>query len=196
MARSVPEADHPYPEAGVFPATLTTDRLVLRPPRLVDAQANFDRYASDPQATRFLSWKTHASVRDTREFLARIVSPEEKNRDQHWAICVAGETLPSGMITTFGEGQIVALGYVLERRWWGQGVMTEALLAVTKCVWKDDRTWRLQALAHVENVGSHRVLEKGGLRLEGTLRRRFVMPQRGSEPQDCRIYAQVRDDLM
>ena len=47
----------------------------------------------------------------------------------------------------------------------------------------------------VDNVGSQRVMEKCGLRREGVLRRQFVMPQIGREPQDCALYAQVRDDL-
>ncbi|CAN0345066.1 unnamed protein product, partial [Ectocarpus sp. 4 AP-2014] len=48
-----------------FPTTLTTDRLFLRPPRIEDAEALYERYGSDPQATYYLSWKTHATVADT-----------------------------------------------------------------------------------------------------------------------------------
>jgi RimJ/RimL family protein N-acetyltransferase len=99
------------------------------------------------------------------------------------------------MITTFGSGQLVALGYVLQRSLWGRGVVPEALRAVAAEVWRDERTWRLQALVHVDNVASQRVMEKCGLLREGVLRRRFVMPQLGDEPQDCALYAQVRDDL-
>lgn len=175
--------------------TLTTERLLLRPPRVEDAVAIFERYASDPEVTRYLSWKTHASVNETTAFLNQLLHPPADNHDRHWAICLDGDPLPCGMTTVFGSGQLVALGYVLQRSLWGRGVMPKALRAVAAEVWRDERTWRLQALAHVDNIGSRRVMEKCGLRLEGVLRRRFVMPQIGSEPQDCALYAQVRDDL-
>lgn len=175
--------------------TLTTERLVLRPPNFEDAAAIFERYASDPEVTRYLAWKTHASIDDTLEFFHLILNPPAGNHDRHWAICFDGDPIPSGMITAFGAGRVVTLGYVLQRSLWGRGVMSEALRAVAAEVWRDQRTWRLQAYAHVDNIGSRRVMEKCGLRREGVLRRRFVMPQIGDEPQDCALYAQVRDDL-
>jgi ribosomal-protein-alanine N-acetyltransferase len=179
----------------MFATTLTTERLVLRPPRIEDAPANFERYTSDPEVTRYLSWKTNTSVEESAEFLRSITDPETPTGDQHWAICFDGDPLPSGMITAFGSGQLVGLGYVLQRSLWGRGVMPEALRAVAAEVWRDERTWRLQGLADVDNIGSQRVMEKCGLRLEGVLRRRFVLPQLGSEPRDCCLFAQVRDDL-
>lgn len=179
----------------MFATTLTTERLVLRPPRVEDAAAIFERYANDPEVTRFLSWNTHASVDETFAFLSQITTPSADNHDTQWAICFDGDPLPCGMITVFGSGQLVGLGYVLQRSLWGRGVMTEALRAVATEVWRDERTWRMQGLAHVDNVGSQCVMEKCGLRREGVLRRRFVMPQIGEAPQDCALYAQVRDDL-
>ena len=179
----------------MFATTLTTERLVLRPPRVEDAPANFERYTSDPEVTRYLSWRTNTSVEESAEFLRSITDPEKPTGDQHWAICFEGDPNPCGMITTFGSGQQVTLGYVVQRDRWGLGIMPEAVRAVASAVWRDERTWRLQALAHVDNIASQRVMEKCGLRREGVLRRRFVMPQIGDEPQDCALYAQVRDNL-
>jgi RimJ/RimL family protein N-acetyltransferase len=179
----------------MFPATLTTERLVLRPPRVEDAPNNFQRYTNDPEVTRYLAWKTNTSVEESAEYLRKITDPESNSIDQHWAICFEGDPNPCGMITTFGAGQQVTLGYVLQRSLWGRGIMPEAVHAVAAEVWRDERTWRLQAHAHVDNVASQRVMVKCGLRFEGVLRRRFVTPQISGEPQDCRLYAQVRDDL-
>ncbi len=44
------------------PERIETERLVLRRPTLGDAQAVFTRYASDPAATRYMSFPTHRSV--------------------------------------------------------------------------------------------------------------------------------------
>lgn len=179
----------------MFPTTLKTERLLLRPPRIEDAAALFDRYGHDPKATHFLSWKTHATVEDTREFLQSIIDPPPRARDQHWVICLKPDATPCGMITTFGRGHVIGLGYVLQKSLWGRGLVSEALATVAVAVWQEPKTWRLQAYAHVDNVGSHRVLEKNGLRHEGTARRLFFMPQVSDEPQDCVLYAQTRDDV-
>ena len=111
----------------MFAATLTTERLVLRPPRVEDAPANFERYTSDPEATRYLSWRTNNSVEEAVQFLRSITDPESASGDRHWAICFEGDSDPCGMVTVFGAGPIVGLGYVLQRSLWGRGMMTEAL---------------------------------------------------------------------
>ena len=49
---------------------IETERLILRRFRLEDAQAMYDRWASDPEVTRFLTWPPHASADSTRQLLA------------------------------------------------------------------------------------------------------------------------------
>ncbi len=48
---------------------ITTRRLRLHRPMEQDADAMFERYASDATVTKFLGWPTHESVEDTRQFL-------------------------------------------------------------------------------------------------------------------------------
>ena len=60
------------------PVRVETARLVLRQPKMSDAVTMFERYASDPEVTRFLGWPRHRSVRDTEGFLA--FSTEEWER--------------------------------------------------------------------------------------------------------------------
>jgi RimJ/RimL family protein N-acetyltransferase len=52
------------------PERIETNRLVLRKPTLADADAVFARYASDPDVTKFMGWRRHQSVEETRAFLA------------------------------------------------------------------------------------------------------------------------------
>ena len=49
--------------------TLYTDRLILRPFELEDAQAMFDNWASDPEVTKYLTWPTHESVETTKRII-------------------------------------------------------------------------------------------------------------------------------
>src|SRR5919197_2881166 len=57
--------------SGGFPLELATERTRLRRPRPDDAKAIFERYASFPEVTRYLSFPTHRDIEDTRAFLAR-----------------------------------------------------------------------------------------------------------------------------
>jgi RimJ/RimL family protein N-acetyltransferase len=69
------------------PTHLETARLILRPPTLDDAEAIFERYASDPEVTTFLGWPRHQTIQDTKAFLQ--FSTDE------WARWPAGAHRPS-----------------------------------------------------------------------------------------------------
>src|SRR5262245_59752104 len=51
------------------PQEVVTERLILVRPKPEDASEMFERYASDPDVTRFLGWPRHTSVADTQGFL-------------------------------------------------------------------------------------------------------------------------------
>ncbi|HBP20717.1 MAG TPA: N-acetyltransferase, partial [Planctomycetes bacterium] len=54
------------------------------------------------------------------------------------------------------------LGYVLAREHWGQGVMSEVLLALAEHLLVPAGLARLWAVCDVANLGSARALEKAG----------------------------------
>jgi RimJ/RimL family protein N-acetyltransferase len=66
------------------------------------------------------------------------------------------------------------VGYWLGEAFWGRGIATEALVAVTKYAIERHRLTRLFAIPFAHNLGSCRVLEKAGYVLEGRLRRSAI----------------------
>ena len=60
------------------PVQFETDRLTLVAPTAADAEVIFERYAGDPEVTKYLGWPRHRSVADTREFLAFSVAEWER----------------------------------------------------------------------------------------------------------------------
>jgi ribosomal-protein-alanine N-acetyltransferase len=84
------------------------------------------------------------------------------------------------------------LGYVLARRWWGQGFATEAAEAVVAWALAQEEVHRVWAVCDVDNVASARVLEKIGMHREGRLASWAVMPNLGGVPRDCWCYARVK----
>lgn len=173
------------------PSFLETARLVLRRPRAADAQAIFERYASDPEATRYLSWPTHTDLEDTRAFVAFS--------DAEWERWPAGpyliESRASGALLggtglAFETTYRAATGYVLASDAWGHGFATEALEAIVTLA-PTLGVRRLHAICHVGHRASERVLQKGGFAREGVMRRHTVFPNLESATL-CNVFSYGR----
>lgn len=65
-------------------------------------------------------------------------------------------------------------GYWLGEPYWGRGIATEALMALTRYAVEHHELTRLFALPFADNLASCRVLEKAGYVLEGRLRRSAI----------------------
>jgi len=66
------------------------------------------------------------------------------------------------------------IGYWLGEAFWGRGIATEALMAVTRLAIEEHGLTRLFAVPFAHNTASCRVLEKAGYVLEGRLRRSAI----------------------
>lgn len=84
------------------------------------------------------------------------------------------------------------IGYWLGERYWGRGICTEALAAVTHHALEHHALTRVYALPFAHNTASCRVLEKAGYVLEGTLRRSAV---KDGQVCDQKLYAFVPSPL-
>src|SRR6185436_15238238 len=71
-------APFPVPAGLRPPVTFATARLVARPPRADDAEKVFTAYASDPEVTRYLSWRAYTRVPPLTAFLAESAARWEK----------------------------------------------------------------------------------------------------------------------
>lgn len=176
-----------------LPESLATARLRLRRPELGDAAAIFAEYAQDPEVTRYLTWRPHADAEQTASFLARCHAGWESGGELTWALTLAGSDRVVGMLATQPDGFKANLGYVLARRLWGQGLMTEAGSALVGCLLERAEIFRVWAVTDVENRASARVLTKLGMTCEGTLRRWMSHPNVSVEPRDCLVFAKVRE---
>src|SRR5829696_1677747 len=152
------------------PSAIETKRLLLRRPLPSDADAVFARYAGDPAVTRYLGWRTHRSVADSRMFLACCeaewtqagVGPYLLQSREN------GEILGSTALR-LSSPQQAATGYVLAHDAWGQGYATEALRAMRELALRIG-VLRLTAICHPDHRASWRVMEKCGFTREGLLR--------------------------
>jgi RimJ/RimL family protein N-acetyltransferase len=173
------------------PERIETARLVLRRPVRADAEAIFERYASDPEVTRYLAWPQHRHIRDTLQFL--------EFSDLEWGNSLGGpylielrdsRRLIGATGFSFETTYRASTGYVLARDSWGKGYASEALLGIVGAA-ASLGIVRLFALCHTEHVASCRVLEKCSFMREGILRRHSEFPNLGGGPLDIVSYSRI-----
>ena len=123
--------------------------------------------------TEYLTWKTHKDADDSRAILKKWIR-DYKYRDYYqWAIVPKNSTEPIGCIAAVDlddETSCVQIGYCLGKTWWRQGIMTEALRAVIRFFFEETGARRIEGRHDVKNPHSGMVMQKCGMRYEGTLR--------------------------
>ena len=176
------------------PAQIETTRLSLMQPQAADAASIFERYASDPDVTRFLGWPRHESVADTQAFLRfSAVEWERWPAGPYLIRSRSDRRLLGGTGFGFEGPQQSATGYVLATDAWGRGYATEALGAVIE-VARRIGVARLYALCHPQHRASWRVLEKCGFVRDGNWTKQAEFPNLSpGVQQDVLCYAAVFD---
>lgn len=159
------------------PRTFETERLLLRKPTIRDAQIIFERYASDPVVTRYMSWATHRSVADTCAFLAWSETDwEQWPAGSYLAFARDGvQLLLGGTGLTFKTPVLAVTGYVLAQDAWGCGYATESLRAMVELA-RTTGVRRLEAVCHVDHFASAHVMEKCGFVCEGVQKEHTEFP--------------------
>lgn len=171
------------------PKTIETQRLRLRKPRPADAEVIFREYASDPEVTKYVSWKAHRSAAETRAYVQTCLAGWEARKVFHWIIERKDDRHLMGMITARVDDHRWELGYVLSRSNWGSGYMTEAVKGVIDWALKQPGIFRIWAVCDVDNLASARVMEKAGMQREGRLRRWSVHPNISPQPRDSYCFS-------
>jgi RimJ/RimL family protein N-acetyltransferase len=152
---------------------LETARLRLRSLEEGDGERLFEIYG-DAETMRRVG-RTGRPVADLAA-AQRAVEAIRRNEALHgfamWAVDERnGDRLVgiAGLALVDGEGPEVEAAYILRRDRWGRGYATEALRAVLEIGHRELGLERIVALAYLDNDASRRVMEKAGMRPDGTV---------------------------
>ncbi len=172
---------------------IETGRLLLR---WLDASdlAGLAAVHGDDVVTRFIPSITWRSHDDALDWLARHVALHEEGRVRRWAVIEKDGERRVGdcMLFNFDATSSRAeLGFVLGRRDWGRGVMSEAVGALLTAAFDTMRLRRIEAHVDPLNAPSDRLLRKLGFVHEGLLRQRSVMK---GKVVDSNVYGLLRVD--
>lgn len=174
---------------------LETERLTLRPFTPDDAQDMFDNWASDPEVTRHLTWKTHTDVSQTRAWLEFRQSQYADPKYYGWCLVLKETGRAVGDLSVVhvnDDLRCAELGWVLSRSLWGKGLMPEAGRAVIDFLLDEVGFHRVEARHSAQNPKSGRAMLKCGMRYEGMLRQSGLDADRNFV--DLAIYSILTSD--
>lgn len=143
---------------------LRTERLTLRPWQKTDID-DFFEYASVDGVGQMAGWLPHKNKEESMRILELFIKGKKT-----FAVVYNGKVIGSVGIERYSESELPEiddkmgreLGYVLSKKYWGQGLMTEAIQEVVRWLLEDEQLDFIVCGHFVDNIRSQRVQEKCG----------------------------------
>jgi [ribosomal protein S5]-alanine N-acetyltransferase len=129
------------------------------------------------------------TTNDARRWLETVV---DLKPETNFAIAVADEAVGGIGFTVQHDvaRRSAEIGYWLGEAFWGRGITSEALIAVTDYAFSNYDVCRLYAHVFAWNGASARVLEKAGYVFEGRMRKAVT---KDGQTIDQLMYAMIRE---
>ncbi len=178
------------------PERIETERLVIRKPRLEDAEAIYASVLESlPELSPWMPWATpgyslQGCEDNTREAIAQFMT--RQNLRYHFHDKATGEHIGnSGLHRIDWNVPKFEIGYWCRTSKSGHGYVTEAVRALTALALEDFGAARVEIQCDDKNVKSAQVAQRCGYGLEGVLKGY----SRGTDGslRDARIYAVTQE---
>lgn len=167
--------------------SIKTPQLILRPITKQDVQSIFTIF-SDSETMRYWSSPPIQKTQEADE----LVEHSMTNNQNQQALCLGLEYQNTaqliGTCTLFSIHQAsrrAELGYILNRDYWGRGLMQEALNAFINFAFTSLNLHRIEADIDPRNHASKHLLKRLGFNKEGFLRERWIV---NGEISDTELY--------
>ena len=160
-----------------IPRELNTRDLHLRPSTMADAEGMF-AMLSDPESMKYWCDRPISDIEDALKALRRDLESDAQGNSMCWAVTLKGQDEMIGKCILFQfsrDNHRAEIGYILNRNYWRQGLMQQALEAVIDFAFNTLNLHRIEADVDTENAGSLGLLEKLGFQREGLFRERWFV---------------------
>ncbi|MCQ2468807.1 MAG: GNAT family N-acetyltransferase [Ruminococcus sp.] len=141
--------------------TIETERLILRPLTVDDAEAVF-AWTGDERVAKYMLYTVNPDVNAAREWLGSL---EKLENEYTWGIVRKSDSLLIGAssIRLHTDDGSWSFGYNIRYDCWNNGYATEATLRMMEYVRRNHNAKHFTAEHAAENAASGRVIEKCGL---------------------------------
>jgi len=173
--------------------TINTARTRLRWMTEDDVDSLY-RIFSHPEVMRYWGTPPLADRDAAAGLLAEIQENFRRRTSMKWGIAESESDKVIGTVTLFNlnlDNRRAEVGYGLDRAFWRQGYITEALEGLLSYAFNVLQLHRLEADVDPRNAGSIRTLEKLGFQREGYLRERWHV---NGEIQDALFYGLLQPE--
>ncbi len=146
--------------------TLETERLILKKITKIYLDDVYE-YRSDPAVSRYLLWSPEKDKENTLYYLEYLEELYSKGKFYDFGIFLKenGKMIGTVGFTTIDLNKNTAsVGYVLNSKYWGQGIAMEALNEIINFGFNELLFDKLFAKFAEDNTASRRVLEKSGFK--------------------------------
>lgn len=145
--------------------------LVIRPYCNTDIDELYELYSSK-SVMECINLEAMTSLKDMVEYIE--LSKENIRKEYKYELTIEHITQKKviGVIVVkfkkFNEN-IIELGYLLNEGYWGEGIMTKCVDAITSLVHRLSNVIRIHALCEKDNIASQQVLKKNNYELVGSV---------------------------
>ena len=160
--------------------TIETKRLILRKYKEGEEKYIFKNWACDDEVTKYLMWQSHKDVSVSKQWIDYLKSNYDRKDFYEWTIVLKEIDEPIGSISVVDKKEnvnAVHIGYCIGKKWWHQGITSEALSAVIDFFFDKVGADRVESRHDPRNVNSGKVMQKCGMKYEGTMRKADVNNQ-------------------
>ncbi len=150
---------------------IKSKKFILRPFRSTDAES-LAKNINNKKIYRYTSCIPYPyTLKDARDYLKRIKTQTQKVTKLSLAIVIDNEVVGGVALDKIIKKHKAEIGYWLAEKYWGKGIITQAVKLLVSYAFKKLDLKRVYAFVYYSNKASARVLEKAGFKNEGFLRK-------------------------
>lgn len=156
---------------------LESKRLIFRKLKESDAFDMYNNWCNCDDVTRYLPWNTHKSIEDTKEILNIWINDYQNPFTYRWIIIEKNDNTPIGTIDVVNkdiDNKVFEIGHCYSKKYWHQGYATESLSRIISFLFEETNVDLITAKHNGNNIASGKVMQKAGMKYDGTLRERIT----------------------
>jgi ribosomal-protein-alanine N-acetyltransferase len=175
---------------------LETERFILREVVESDYAAIYDIYC-DEDAVKYQQIKAMSTIEQAKKSVEFFINGFKNKKFIRWCITLKENSEVVGLITLHdfdAWNSKVEIGYMLNKKYWRQNVMSEAAIKVIHYAFEVIELNRVEALVDPENIASNKLNVKLGFAKEG-LKKEAAYNKRTEKYEDRLMFGIVKSGI-